>query len=258
MSTTTTKVCHSPLRSESHCLCWVTRARSSTDTAEPPAAPPDDKRTESESWKCLTEERNKTERAGFSKKQLSSGRYLMRHRCCAAALHQQERRQELKQFPLAEVMTASNKWGESSICELGVNMWPIQQQCPELTCGKPWVFSAWLKCLQFVHCQQNNSCPGTTTTKDTLYQVSCLITLLIIYYIHTEIISSVPPWVNFQKAGLVYSPISRSKCLWQPELLSCWSYFSRTNWGSFWQKLPGHRHLSGAAELPPSQPSGWI
>lgn len=39
---------------------------------------------------------------------------------------------------------------EKVASELEVNMRRILQQCTKLTCGKPWVFSAWLKFLQFV------------------------------------------------------------------------------------------------------------
>lgn len=143
-----------------------------------------DKRAESESWVCFGFGRSETETSYghcqrpkqkiwkgcfcfFPKKQLSSSRYLVRRRCCcAAALQQQERRQALKQFPLAEVMTASNTWGERGISsQLRVNKRLIKQQCPALTCGKHWVFSAWLKVLRFVHRQQNNSRPAATTAK---------------------------------------------------------------------------------------------
>lgn len=165
-------VCNLPLRSESHCWCRVTRAQSSTDTAEPPAAPPGDKKAESESGehfgerdrlRILSKTRPTYER--FFKKQLSSSRYLRRRCCCAAALQQQERRQELKQLPLAEVMAASNTEGESGIGELQVNVSLILQQGSELTCGKPWVFSVWLKSPQFFHRQQKNIPTTTTNTK---------------------------------------------------------------------------------------------
>lgn len=98
-------------RWEFHYLCWGTRAWSNTDTAALQTAPSDKQKWKGE--KRLRHWINKFNQQTWSEEKRFLCVFLcwyLRQCSSLAAFHWQERRQQRKQVPAREVMTADKRW----------------------------------------------------------------------------------------------------------------------------------------------------
>lgn len=91
--------------------------------------------------------------------------WYLRQCSSLAAFHWHERRQQCKQVPAREVMTANKRRREIYIQPINIhhrqNTVGTNFILTILTCGKLWVSSVWLEFLQFSPCQKTNCHPAT-------------------------------------------------------------------------------------------------
>lgn len=150
-------------RLEFHYLCWGTRAWSNTDTAAPQTAPSDETKMERREKTKALDKRVRSTHLIWRQKDFQC--WYLRQCSSLAAFHWQERRQQCKQVPAREVMTANKRWREIYIQPINIhhrqNTVGTNFLVTTLTCGKLWVSSVWLEFLQFSPCQKTNCHPAT-------------------------------------------------------------------------------------------------